>query len=340
MEVKEFSFTNGDYSFSILNAGCALTSLCAPDKDGKIENVLLYYHEAVKDPSNVLKGKGCFGLTVGRFANRIGGASFEVNGKTYSFEANNGPNLLHSGKNGLKSRLWDVRKETDGFTCLIKVSEADDGFPGDLDARVRFSLSADGMFRIHYSISCTEDCPINFTNHAYFNLSGEESALSNGAALTVLDNVAQFNSSRVLAVDAGLIPTGDYIPVFGTPWDFSTPKTIGRDIDAPLLANTKGYDHAYVIDRLDSSTHGFTQFAKVCDPNSGRVLTAYTDLPAFHFYTGNFIDGEEGYVNHGGFCLETEFYPNCVNLPQFPSCLVKAGELFESTTAYHLYVKG
>ena len=343
MEVKEFSFKNGDYSFSLLNLGCALTSLCCPDKDGKISNVLLHYHKSnagVFEAEPILNTDANFGLTVGRFANRIGGSTFSLNGKTYSFKPNNGPNFLHSGKNGLRFRFWDVRKETDGFTCLIKVSEEEDLFPGTVDARVRFSLSADGRFRIHYSISCTEDCPINFTNHAYFNLRGEETALEQAAsANTILDHIAQFNSSKVLAVDDGLIPTGAYIPVEGTPWDFTVAKPIGQDIGSSLLANAQGYDHAYVIDRLDGSTHGFTQFAKVYEPKSGRTLTAYTDLPAFHFYTGNYIKGEEGYITRGGFCLETEFYPDCVNKPQFPSCILKAGDLFESTTAFHLYAK-
>lgn len=333
MDVKEFSFSNGDYSFSILNLGCALTSLCGPDKEGKISNVLLHYHNAIEDPSTVLNSNANFGLTVGRFANRISGASFSLDGKTYIFEANNGPNLLHSGKNSLRHRIWDIRKETDGFTCLIKVSELDDGFPGNLDARVRFSLSSDGLFRIHYSVSCTENCPINFTNHAYFNLSGETEAVEN----TILNHVAQFNSSKILEVDENLIPTGSFMPVVGTPWDFSTAKPIGQDINDAQLSSTHGYDHAYVIDRHDGSSHGFTQFAKVYDPKTGRTLVAYTDLPAFHFYTGNYIRGEEGYATHGGFCLETEFYPNFVNEPQFPSCILKAGDLFESTTIYHLY---
>lgn len=349
MDVKEFSFSNGDYSFSLLNLGCALTSLCGPDKDGKIANVLLHYHNAIKEPETLLNSDACLGLTVGRFANRISGASFSLNGKTYSFEANNGPNLLHSGKNGLKHRIWDIRKESDGFTCLIKVSELDDGFPGDLDARVRFSLSADGLFRIHYSISCTEDCPINFTNHAYFNLSGEATALGAGAAsgaalgaasgagCTIFDHVAQFNSSKILEVDDNLIPTGAFIPVAGTPWDFTKAKPIGQDFDAPELSSAPGYDHAYIIDRLHGVSRGFTQFAKVYDPKSGRTLVAYTDLPAFHFYTGNYLRGQEGYVTHGGFCLETEFYPDTVNKPNFPSCILKAGDLFESTTVYHLY---
>ncbi len=345
-EVKEYSFTNGDYSFSLLNLGCALTSLCGPDREGKCSNVLLHYHNAAGDPSTIFDTDACFGLTVGRFANRIGGASFSLKGKTYKFEPNNGPNFLHSGKNGLRFKFWDIRKEQDGFTCLTKATEEEDGFPGTVDARVRFSLSAEGLFRIHYSISCTEDCPINFTNHAYFNLSGEAAALSTstdnavtdntGAGHTIYDHLAQFNSSRILVVDDGLIPTGDIISVEGTAWDFRTLKPMGQDIKAPELASSSGYDHAYVIDRLDGASRGFTQFAKIYDPASGRTLTAFTDLPAFHFYTGNFIRGEEGYVTQGGFCLETEFYPDCVNKPQFPSCILKAGDLFESTTVYHL----
>jgi len=333
--VKEFSFQNGDYSFSILNLGCAVTSLCCPDKNGNIANIVLPFKDAVSNPSKILKGGAFLGLTVGRFANRIAGASFTLK-KKYSFTPNDGENLLHSGSKGLWSRIWDVRKESDGFTCLLKVASMEDGFPGDLDIRVRFSLSCDGVFRIHYSATCTEDSPLNVTNHSYFNLTGNPSC-------SILGHRAKFRSSKVLSVDSHLIPNGSYIDVAGTPFDFNVEKEIGLSINDSALSTTKGYDHAFVIDRFGSlgeTSRGFTHFASIYEPTTGRAMQAFTDLPAFHFYTGNFLNGVEGYENHCGFCLETEFYPDCVNHSEFPSCIIKAGDLFESTTAFHLYTVG
>lgn len=331
--VKEFSFKNGDYSFSILNLGCAVTSIRCPDRNGNIANIVLPFRDGVSNPSKLTNTNAFFGMTVGRFANRIAGASFELDGVGYSFPPNEGNNLLHSGPHGIWSRIWDVRKESDGFTCLLKIKDMEDGFPGDLDIRVRFSMSCDGVFRIHYSATSTRDCPLNVTNHSYFNLAGDSSR-------DICSHVAKFNSPHVLGVDEGLIPDGSLVDVSGTPFDFRSGKAIGTDIDDPSLSRTGGYDHAFVIDRFgrDCDVHrGFTQFAHIYEPSSGRMMQAFTDLPAFHFYTGNFLNGIEGYGNRCGFCLETEFYPDCVNHSDFPSCILKAGDLFESTTAFHFY---
>lgn len=331
MNVKEYSYRKGNYAFSILNLGCAVTSICTPDRDGNIANVTLPYKGVAENPE-ILTGSDKFlGLTVGRFANRIGGATFTVDGKTYKFEPNdNGRNLLHSGPGGIWKRIWNVKHMDDGFLCSIKVSEEDDGFPGTADIRVRFSLSEDGVFRIHYSATCTEPCPLNLTNHTYFNLTGDPSK-------DILSHRAVIDSHNVLGMDDAQIPDGSTIPVAGTAWDFTTERTFGEKIDAPELAPANGYDHAYIIDRADGPGRGFTRFARIYEPVSGRVLQAYTDLPAFHLYTGNYLDGGNGYERRHGFCLESEFYPDCVNHPDFPPCIVGPGELFESTTVYHFY---
>ena len=331
MNVKEYSYRKGKYSFSILNLGCAVTSICTPDRDGNIANVTLPYKGVAENPE-ILTGSDKFlGLTVGRFANRIGGATFTVDGKTYKFEPNdNGRNLLHSGPGGIWKRIWNVKHMDDGFLCSIKVSEEDDGFPGTADIRVRFSLSEDGVFRIHYSATCTEPCPLNLTNHTYFNLTGDPSK-------DILSHRAVIDSHNVLGMDEAQIPDGSTIPVAGTAWDFTTERAFGEKIDAPELAPANGYDHAYIIDRADGPGRGFTRFARIYEPVSGRVLQAYTDLPAFHLYTGNYLDGGNGYERRHGFCLESEFYPDCVNHPDSPPCIVGPGELFESTTVYHFY---
>lgn len=330
MEVKEYKYRKGDYSFSILNLGCAITSICTPDRDGNIANVTLPFVGATEDANVILGSTSFYGLTVGRFANRIGGASFSLNGKTYTFEKNDGPNFLHSGPNGIWSRMWNVKHMDDGFLCSIKVTEADDGFPGDCEIRVRFSMSADGVFKIHYSVTCSEACPINLTNHTYFNLSGDPNQ-------SIRDHLVVMNSHRVVEAGPGLIPTGKIVDVCGTALDFTTEKAIGQDVDSPELAVAGGYDHAYVVDRLDGASRGFAKFIHVRDPKSGRIVQAFTDLPAFHLYTGNFLSGDCGYTKQCGFCLETEFYPDCVNQDSFPSCIVNPGELFESTTVYHFY---
>ncbi len=333
MEVKEYTYKSGDYSFSILNLGCAITSICAPDREGRVENVTLPFVGAVGNPDVILGSTSYLGLTVGRFANRIGGSKFMIDGKKYSFEPNDGPNFLHSGVKGLWARIWSVKHMDDGFLCSIKVSEEDDGFPGSADVRVRFSMSSDGVFRIHYSASCTEACPFNLTNHTYFNLTGDPEK-------DVLSHVARIDSRSVVGVGPGLIPDGSFVNVSGTAWDFTEEKTLGRDIDAKELKDAGGYDHAFVIDRLDGEPRGFARFIKIKDPASGRALQAFTDLPAFHLYSGNFLDKEtSGYARRHGFCLETEFYPDYVNHPEFPSGTVRPGELFESTTVYHFYTE-
>lgn len=331
MNVKEYSCRKGNYSFSILNLGCAVTSICTPDRDGNIADVTLPYKGVTENPE-ILTGSDKFlGLTVGRFANRIGGASFSVDGRTFGFKPNdNGRNLLHSGPDGLWKRIWNVRHMDDGFLCSIKVTPEDDGFPGTADIRVRFSLSENGVFRIHYSATCTEPCPINLTNHTYFNLTGDP-------AKDILSHRAVIDSCNVLGMDGDQIPDGSTVPVAGTAWDFTSERAFGERIDAPELAPANGYDHAYVIDRADGPGRGFTRFARIYEPVSGRVLQAYTDLPAFHLYTGNYLNGENGYDRRHGFCLESEFHPDCVNHPDFPSCIVGPGELFESTTVYHFH---
>lgn len=331
MDVKEYRYTAGSCSFSILNLGCAVTGIYTPDRNGNVANVTLPFVGALSDPSVITGSNKYFGLTVGRFANRIGGSSFSLGGRKFSFAPNDGPNFLHSGPAGIWARIWNVRHMEDGFLCSLKVSEQDDGFPGEADIRVRFSLSSDGVFRIHYSVTCSEECPVNITNHTYFNLTGNPSS-------DILGHVVDLNSTSVVGVGEGLIPDGSIVPVSGTAFDFTSPKTIGRDIEDPVLDVAGGYDHAFVIDRLDGSSRGFARFAHVYEPESGRRMQAFTDLPAFHLYTGNFLDGECGYERRSGFCLETEFHPDCVNQPHFPSCIVKPGELFESTTVYHFYI--
>jgi len=318
MEVKEFKYENGPYSFTILNLGCAVTSICCPDRNGKIENITLPYPDA----ETVFKQGGYFGLTVGRFANRIGNASFEFAGKKWTFEPNDHKNYLHSGDKSMEYKIWDVKRVDDGFVCYVKMTEEEDGFPGDLETWVKFSMTSTGVFSIHYKCICTKDCPINVTNHTYFNLTGDPKK-------TILNHELTMSCSKRLEVDDELIPTGRILDNKDTLYDFSKKKTIGRDIDQ------LGYDHCFMIDRDFGQTRGFIKYAELYEPESGRIMTCYTDLPAVQFYSGNMINGSCGYENRHGFCLETQFCPDYVNKPNFVSGVIKANEVFESTTTYN-----
>lgn len=316
-EIKEFTYSTGSYSFTLCNAAASIRKICVPDKNGNILNVVL----PVNDVNKTLGNPSCLGFTVGRFANRISNASFELNGKLYSFEPNDGANLLHCGKGSTGYRIWDVRKESDGFTCFCRILSSQDGFPGDLDVWVRYSMTATGVFSVRYKILCTEDTPVNFTNHSYFNLSGNPDNL-------ILNHRVKFSSSKYLEQLDGRIPSGKVLNVQGSEFDFTNEKEIGCDIPKA------GYDHTFVIDRPFEQTRGFIQFCTVTCKETGIVMKGYTDMPAFQFYTGDHLADDNEYKSQSGFCLETGNYTDAINKPQFPSCVLKAGTLFESTTSY------
>ncbi|MDE6733140.1 MAG: galactose mutarotase [Oscillospiraceae bacterium] len=313
------------YSASFTNFGAAMQSLLVPDKEGKTADVVLGYDTL----EEYVKGDSCFGASIGRFANRIGGATFSLNGQEYKLFDNNGGNTLHGGEYGYHKRVWTVEELRDGeepFVIFKYVSPSgEEHFPGTLTLSVKYTLLPNGV-KIEYNATSTDDTVINFTNHSYFNLKGDGSG-------TILDHVVWLNSKQYTPVDAGLIPTGELADVSGTPFDFTEPKSVRTDMDNGKLPN--GYDHNFILgDNRETRTA-----AVVREPDTGRVMTVTTDMPAMQMYVSIGLNNEKGkggsvYPKFGGLCLETQFSPDTPNKPQFPSCVLKAGEEFSSATSY------
>ena len=330
-EVSRYTLTNKNgISASFLDLGAIWSTMFVPDRNGVFKDILLG-HETIKD---CLTSDGHLGEAVGRNANRIGGAAFALNGKKYELTANDGPNNLHSGLDFYRNRIWMAEYEVavNTVSFVLESPDGDQGYPGNALIRVTYILTDENELRIHYEASCDQDTIFNMTNHAYFNLAGHDS----GSALSQL---VYIDSDAITAVDEVLIPTGEIRKVLGTPMDFSDFKPIGRDIEADYdqLKLGGGYDHNWILNH-DAGT--FSLSAVAIDEESGRKMVVYTDLPGIQFYTGNFLDGNvsgKGGVKYGkrhGYCFETQYYPNAVNMPQFSSPIVKKNDKYDTTTSY------
>lgn len=313
------------YTASFTNYGAAVQSLFVPDSKGDFEDIVLGYDTL----EEYVKGDSCFGASIGRVANRIGGAAFTLDGKEYKLFDNNNGNTLHGGEFGYHRRVWITEQMRDGeepFVVFKYVSpDGEEHFPGTLSLTVKYTLLNNGL-RIEYGASTDADTPVNFTNHSYFNLKGDGKG-------TVRDHIVQINAPQYTPVDAKLIPTGELADTAGTPFDFTKPKRIGEDMDNGRLTN--GYDHNFVL----GSTMERRTAAVVKEPESGRVMTVTTDMPAMQMYIAIGLNNEPGkggkvYEKYGGLCLETQFSPDTPNKPQFPDCILKAGDSFSSVTEY------
>ena len=318
------------YAASFINYGAAVQSLCVPDNKGEFGDVVLGYDTL----EEYVKGDSCFGATVGRVANRIGGAKFTLNDIEYKLFDNNNGNTLHGGEFGYHRRMWAVDQLQDGdepFVVFKYVSpNGEEHFPGTVTVSVKYTLLKNGL-QIDYNATTTEDTPLNLTNHSYFNLKG-------AGAGDVKDHIVQLNAIQYTPVDADLIPTGMLAYTTGTPFDFANPKRIREDMDNGRLSN--GYDHNFIL----GNDMQMREVGTVVEEESGRVMTVTTDMPAVQMYIGIGLNNENGkngavYAKFGGLCLETQFSPDSPNKPQFPSCILKAGEEFSSTTAYTFDVK-
>lgn len=328
-EVLLFVLKAGDFRAAFSNWGATWTSFLMPDTKGQRHDILLGFSTL----SGYLSKHPYFGSTVGRFANRIQGAKFSVDGKEYRLFANNGPNHLHGGRRGFDKYLWDYEVSTLNGEPAVKFSrtspDGEEGYPGTVSAELTVSLSESGSLRLKYLATTDAKTPVNLTNHAYFNLAGEGNGL-------ILDHELQMRASFYLPVDQELIPTGSKAPVDGTAMDFRRAKTIGRDI----VQAGGGYDFCYVI---DPEWLPLKPFATVREYSSGRSMTVATTLPAVQFYTGNNLAGVVGkcgstYDRYAGFCLETEMYPDSPNRPEFPSPFLMPGEKWEHETVYSFSV--
>lgn len=328
-EVYAFTISNANgVQAKIINFGAILVSLLVPDKDGKLEDVVLGY-----DSLEEYYGNGSFfGATIGPSANRIGGASFEIDGKTYQIDVNDGPNNLHSHmENGYHKQVWDAVEGDNSVTLTLEAKDGEMGFPGNKKITMVYSLSEDNALKLAYHVSADADTIVNLTNHTYFNLAGHKAG-------KIEDHLLQLHAGNYTPVVPGAIPTGEIQPVAGTPMDFTKMKPIGQDINADFeqLKLTLGYDHNFVIDGADGS---LKEIAVAEDPKSGRKMKVFTTLPGVQFYAGNCIGEDIGkdntpYGPRKGFCLETQYYPDNIHHPNFPQSVFGLGRDYDSVTVY------
>ncbi len=316
----------------ITSYGAILTELRVPDRQGKAANVVLGFDNL----DQYLKGHPAFGAVIGRVANRIGKARFTLDGKEYPLAANNGANHIHGGRKGFDKFVWNAEgtTSTDGASAVFSrlSPDGEEGYPGNLKVKVTYTLTDDNELRIDYEATTDKPTPINLTNHSYFNLAGSGD---------VLGHELEIAADQYTLSDEELIPTGELAPVRGTPLDFTKPEKIGARIQQ-LKPQPNGYDHNYVI-RGGGSPLAFA--ARAYEPSSGRVLETWTTEPGVQLYTANWLDGKmkgvDGvtYVQHAGFCLETQHYPDSINKPTFPSVVLRPGQKFQSTTAFRFALR-
>ena len=327
--IETIAIASGPYRAELLTLGASLRMLQVPDREGAPANVVLGFGalEDYRGPPRF------YGAVAGRYANRIGGARFFLDGIEHRLAANDGRNSLHSGPMGLDQQDWEPVAATEDAATFRHVSPAGhNGFPGMLTVEAHYRLNADGL---EVRLTASTDAPtvVNLTHHAYFNLAGEASGAS------ILDHVLQIPAGRMSPVDAGLIPTGALADVAGTPFDFRTPRRIGDGIgaDDTQLRYGQGYDHNYVIDAADGAQR---RVATLFDPASGRAMDAYSGEPGLQFYSGNHLAGGppgtsgHSYPARGGLCLEPQKFPDSPNRPAFPSARLDPGQIYQHDIAF------
>ena len=332
--VDLYVLTNrGGAEAAITNYGGAVVSLKVPDRNGKLADVVLGYDTA----DGYVNDKSYFGAIVGRYGNRIGHAQFVLDGKTYTLAKNNGENSLHGGIKGFNKAVWTAKvlsaKDGQSLELSYLSKDGEEGFPGDLQVSVIYTLTDANALKIVYSATTDKKTVVNLTNHSYFNLAGQGSGDILGHLLTI-------QADQFTPVDSGLIPTGELRDVAGTPFDFRKSTAIGTRIDQEdeQLKLGGGYDHNFVLQR--TADIGESLAARVVEPTTGRVLEVWTTEPGVQFYTGNFLDGKStgkggvAYPRRSAFCLETQHYPDSANQPKFPSVVLKPGERYHTITTY------
>jgi len=316
----------------VMNYGAILVSLETPDRDGNFADIILGFDTL----DGYFTEHPYFGVIVGRYANRIGKGRFMLDGVEYKLATNNGPNHLHGGVKGFDKVVWKVENvKAKDDTAMVKLSyfskDGQEGYPGNLNCSVTYTLTKDNELRIDYEATTDKTTIVNLTNHAYWNLAGQGSG-------DILGHELMLNADKYTPVDEGLIPTGEIKEVKDSPMDFTKPTTIGSRIDQV----TGGYDHNYV---LKGGVGKLTLAARVYEPTTGRVMEITTVEPGIQFYSGNFLDGTiagksgKAYKKHYGFCLETQHYPDSPNKPNFPSVVLKPGEKYNSVTVHKFSTK-
>lgn len=315
-------------SVEISTLGAGIVSICVPDKNGNLADVVLGY----VNPADYIYDGPCAGKVPGRYANRIAKGKFTVNGKEYNLAINNGPNALHGGPEGYQNQIWNSKIDGNSVVLTHFSPDGDEGYPGNLIVSAKYTWTDANELTLELQATSDADTVINLTNHAYFNLSGEGSG-------SVLEHKLKLEAHKYLPTDDTLIPTGAFDEVEGTPMNFISEKRLGDEIknDFPALKYGKGYDNCWVIDNWDGN---IKDVAVLSDEKSGRVLTVATNQPAIQVYTGNWLEGcpvsKSGlqYHDYDGVALECQGMPDAPNKPQFPSQLLKAGDIYKRTIIF------
>lgn len=330
-EIRCYTLSNDrGMKVTVSSLGAVILKVIVPDREGREADVVLGFDKA----EDYLNNPSFFGAVIGPSANRIGGAQYMIDGIACQADVNDGPNNLHSHREkGYHKRNWAGRETKNGVTFELQDEDGSMGFPGSKRISVTYELGEDNSLRLIYRGHSDRRTVLNLTNHTYFNLNGHDSGSIEGHELWL-------GASCYTPADAGSIPTGEILPVAGTPMDFTVSKAVGQEIDADFeqLRFAGGYDHNWVIDGWKNDGE-LCHFATVKAPESGRVMKAYTTLPGVQFYAGNFIGEETGkggaaYRPRSGMCLETQYFPDSVNKPQFPSCIFGGEEEYVSETVY------
>ena len=337
MQVDLFVMKNKNgLEMAVTNYGGRVVSLLVPDKNGKMEDVVLGYDSL----DGYLKAdEEFFGASIGRYGNRIAKGTFKLDSVEYKLAINNTPNSLHGGVKGFCKKVWGVKQTGENELELVLVSlDMDEGYPGELKVTMNYKLTDKNEFEITYKAETSKPTVLNLTNHSYFNLHGA----GNG---DVMDHLLQLNADKFTPVDSTLIPTGSIVPVAGTPFDFTKPVAIGARIkdQNEQLRFGLGYDHNFVINKTDEK--GITLAASVYEPQSGRYMEVFTNEPGVQFYCGNFLKGinlgKQGkpYKFRTALCLETQHFPDSPNHPDFPTVVLRPGQIYNSVCIYKFSVK-
>jgi aldose 1-epimerase len=325
---------NNGIKVYITNFGARIVALCTPDRNGKPADIVLGFNN-IDDYINERMYLGCI---AGRYANRIDKGKFSLDGKEYTLFLNDGNNTLHGGNKGFDKKVWEAQQEGNSVILTYLSPDGEEGYPGNLTVKKIYTLTDNNELKMEYEATTDKPTVINLTNHSYFNLKGEGDT-------TVLDHYLMANASYFTPVNSELIPTGEIKPVAGTPFDFTTGKQIGKDINMAdqQLAFGKGYDHNWILNKDTAGTLALA--VKVWEETTGRVLEIYTTEPAFQFYSGNFMDGSvkgksgRPYYRRSALAIEPQHYPDSPNHPNFPSTELKPGEKYRQLSVFKFYTK-
>lgn len=328
--IELFTITNrSGASVTLCNIGAGIVSVRISDRSGSMGEVALGY----RDPVDYFGDGPCMGKTPGRFANRVSNARFFLDGKGYNLSRNKGRHHLHGGENGFSDKLWNASVENDKIVFELRSPDGDQGYPGNMNVRAEYSWNDDNELKIVFTAVSDRDTIINLTNHAYFNLAGEDSG-------SVLEHKLRLYASGWLEADGDLIPTGKILSVEGTPMDFRVSKRIGQDMGAafPALKNGKGYDSCWVVDGWEKGR--LSAVAELQEEASGRRLKVFSTQPGVQVYTGNWLAGSPSgsggrqYKDYDGVAIECQGFPDSPNRPGFPTAVLRADEKYTQTIIY------